>query len=141
MATIAVQVQRHWDRDTASDLETDLARARRLAKLLDSQFSIAGVKFGFDAIVGLIPAVGDTIALLAGLYPVHVARKHKLGRDVEQRMILNLAIDYFGGVIPIIGDLFDVTFKANLKNVALLEKAARQIKSSPASRHPSSCRR
>jgi hypothetical protein len=69
---------------------------------------------------------GDTVALLAGLYPIHVARKHKLGRDVEHRMIVNLAIDYFGGVIPLVGDLFDATFKANLKNVALLEKAARK---------------
>jgi hypothetical protein len=125
MATIAVQVQRHRDADTAFELEADMARARRLAKLLDAQFSIAGIKFGFDAIVGLVPAVGDTIALLAGLYPIHVARKHDLGPEVERRMIVNLAIDYFGGIIPIIGDLFDVSFKANLKNVALLEKAAR----------------
>jgi hypothetical protein len=128
MATIAVQVQRHRDADTSFELEADLARARRLAKLLDAQFSIAGIKFGFDAIVGLVPAVGDTIALLAGLYPIHVARKHQLGRDVEHRMIVNLAIDYFGGIVPIIGDLFDVSFKANLKNVALLEKAARDRK-------------
>jgi len=126
MASIAVQVQRHWDRDAASDLEADLARAKRLATLLDAQFSIAGFKFGLDAIIGLVPGVGDTVALLAGLYPIHVARKHKLGRDVEHRMIVNLAIDYFGGVIPLVGDLFDATFKANLKNVALLEKAARK---------------
>jgi hypothetical protein len=124
MATIAVQVQRHRASEAVLDLEADLARARRLATLLDSQFSFAGIKFGLDAIVGLIPAVGDTIALVAGLYPIHVARKHNLGRDVEHRMILNLAIDYFGGIIPLIGDLFDVSFKANLKNVALLEKAA-----------------
>jgi len=126
MASIAVHVQRHWDRDAASDLEADLARAKRLATLLDAQFSIAGFKFGLDAIIGLVPGVGDTVALLAGLYPIHVARKHKLGRDVEHRMIVNLAIDYFGGVIPLVGDLFDATFKANLKNVALLEKAARK---------------
>jgi hypothetical protein len=123
MATIAVQVQRRRDTDVGLELEADLARARRLAKLLDAQFSIAGFKFGFDAIVGLVPAVGDTIGLLAGLYPLHVARKHGLGSDVERRMLINLAIDYAGGVIPLIGDLFDASFKANLKNVALLEKA------------------
>jgi|SRR5690349_3105777 hypothetical protein len=128
MATLAVQVQRRWDSDTSFELEADLARARRLATLLDSQFSIAGIKFGFDAIIGLVPAVGDTIALLAGLYPIHVARKHKLGRDVEHRMIVNLAIDYVGGIVPILGDLFDVAFKANLMNVALLEKAAARQK-------------
>ena len=93
MATIAVQVQRHRDADVGLELEADLARARRLAKLLDAQFSIGGFKFGFDAIVGLVPAVGNTIGLLAGLYPLHVARKHKLGPDVERRMLINLAID------------------------------------------------
>jgi hypothetical protein len=127
-ATLAVQVIRHRDADAASLLEADLARARRLATLLDAQFSIAGIKFGFDAIIGLVPAAGDAIALLAGLYPIHVARKHDLGTEVERRMMLNLAIDYFGGIIPIVGDLFDVSFKANLKNVALLEKAARDRK-------------
>ncbi|HEY7089972.1 MAG TPA: DUF4112 domain-containing protein [Tepidisphaeraceae bacterium] len=120
MSTLAVNVHRKVD---SLDIHADLDRARRLATLLDAQFEFAGIKFGFDAIIGLVPVVGDTIALLAGLYPIHVARKHGLGRVVEMRMWANLAIDYFGGLIPIVGDMFDVTYKANLKNVSLLEAA------------------
>jgi len=94
-----------------------------LADLLDAEFQIAGVRFGFDALVGLVPGIGDAVGFLAGLYPIHLVRKHQLGRRVEQRMIANLMIDSIGGMIPIVGDLFDVTFKANLKNLALLERA------------------
>ena len=122
MGTIAVNVRRKQD---TLDLEGDLQRARWLANLLDAEFSLAGVKFGLDAIVGLVPVVGDTIAFAAGLYPIFLARKHKLGKPVEVRMWTNLLIDYVGGLVPLVGDAFDVAFKANLKNVELLEKAAR----------------
>src|SRR5690348_18363190 len=99
METITVDVRRVGT-ERVLDLEADLAKARLLARLLDSQFSVAGVKFGLDAIVGLVPVVGDTITMLAGIYPIHLARKHGLGKRVEYRMLLNLAIDYFGGIIP-----------------------------------------
>ena len=93
METISVEARR---RVTAQplDLEADLAKARLLATLLDSQFSLLGIKFGLDALVGLIPVLGDTITTLAGIYPIHLARKHGLGKWVERKMMLNLAIDY-----------------------------------------------
>ena len=122
METITVDVRR-VGAERVLDVEADLAKARLLATLLDSQFSFAGIKFGLDAIVGLVPIVGDTITMLAGMYPVHLARKHGLGKRLEYRMLANLAIDYFGGLLPIVGDAFDVAYKSNLKNVALLEKA------------------
>ena len=127
MATIAVNVQRRESTSQTSheSLETDLERARRLAHLLDAQFSIAGFRFGLDAIVGLVPAVGDTIAMLAGLYPLHVAKKHGLGKQWERRMVANLLLDYVVGMVPVLGDVFDATFKANIKNVKLLERAVR----------------
>ena len=106
-----------------TDLETDVQRARKLAQLLDSQFSVAGIKFGLDAIVGLIPGVGDLATTLAGLYPVWVAQRHGLGKVVRGQMLLNLLIDFLVGSVPVLGDVFDVGFKANLKNVKLLEKA------------------
>jgi hypothetical protein len=120
MSTIAVQVHR---RDERLDLEADLQTARFVARLLDAQFSVFGFKFGLDPLVGLIPVVGDTIMLIASLYPIHIAQKHGLGKSVIRRMKLNIAIDYFIGLTPIVGDFFDAMFKANLKNVALLEKA------------------
>src|SRR3954470_15009245 len=101
----------------APDLDVDLARARKLATLLDSQFSVAGVQFGLDAIVGLVPVVGDTLTALAALYPIWVARRHNLGKTVQARMALNVLADWAAGSIPVIGDLIDVTYKANLKNL------------------------
>ena len=120
METISVETRRL---QPTLDLESDLKKARLLATLLNAQFNILGIKFGFDAIIGLVPVLGDTITTVAGAYPVHLARKHGLGKRLERRMLLNLAIDYFGGIIPVLGDFFDVAYKANLKNLALLEEA------------------
>ena len=92
MTAIPVSAHRVIGSD-ASDLRADIERAWRVARLLDSEFSIAGFRFGFDAIVGLVPVVGDAFTFLTGLYPIHLARKHNLGRTVERKMILNLAID------------------------------------------------
>ena len=105
------------------ELEADLARARRLAHLLDAQFKFMGVEFGLDAIVGLVPVAGDCLSALAALYPVHLARKHKLGKTVEARMAFNVLMDFAAGAIPVVGDLVDVAYKANLKNLKLLETA------------------
>ena len=115
---------------SAESLEADLEKVRRLAKLLDAEFEIGGVKYGWDAIVGLVPIVGDLAMALVGVYPIIIARKHKLGRVVQTRMAMNLLIDWAAGEIPLVGDAFDVAFKANLKNAKLLEKAAekRQLK-------------
>ena len=106
------------------ELDADLARARWLANLLDAQFKFMGIEFGLDAIVGLIPVAGDCLTALAGLYPVHLARKHKLGKTVEARMAFNVLMDFAAGAVPVVGDLIDVAYKANLKNLKLLEKAA-----------------
>lgn len=106
------------------DLEADLATARRLATLMDAEFEIAGFKFGLDAVIGLVPVVGDALSTLVGLYPIHVAQKHGLGRALQLRMAANLAIDFALGATPIVGDAADAMFKAQLKNLELLEKAA-----------------
>jgi hypothetical protein len=128
METIAVDVQR-VERSTptfgiSGDLHTDLERARKLANWLDAQFSFMGVRFGMDAIVGLIPVIGDTLTALASTYPIFVARHHGLGRTVQARMAFNVLVDWLPGLVPVVGDLIDVAYKANLRNVKLLEKAA-----------------
>jgi hypothetical protein len=119
MTSIAAKVRRR----PPQELLDDMKNARKLATLLDAQFAVAGVRFGVDAVVSLLPVVGDTITTLAGLYPVYLARKHKLGKTVEAKMIANLAVHYVGGLLPIAGDFFDVAYKANLRNLAVLEKA------------------
>ena len=126
MTAIPISIEGHEASVGELDLVADLDRARRLARLLDSEFSIGGFRFGLDALAGLIPVVGDTIGFLAGLYPIHVVRKHGLGWGLEQRMIANLLIDYVGGLLPFVGDAFDAWFKSNEMNVKLLETAARK---------------
>jgi hypothetical protein len=112
--------------DSVSDLETDLRRARLLANWLDAKFSFAGIHFGLDPIVGLIPVIGDTLTAIAGIYPIHLARKHGLPMRVQARMAANVLIDWAVGEIPIVGDFFDVKFKSNIRNVELLERAVRR---------------
>ncbi|QIE57837.1 DUF4112 domain-containing protein [Pikeienuella piscinae] len=89
---------------------------------MDARFLIPGtrIRFGLDALIGLAPGVGDAIALVPGAWIV--ARAHALGarRRTLLRMVGNLAIDWFAGSVPLIGDIFDVGFRANLRNVALL---------------------
>lgn len=115
-----------WARNklTKTDLETDLRRARTLARLLDTQFKLGGVRFGLEAVLGLVPVAGDTVGALAGLYPIWIANRHKLGKGVQAKMAANLAIEFGGGLLPWVGDFFDVAFKANIRNVKLLERAA-----------------
>jgi hypothetical protein len=108
----------------APDLETDHRRARWLANWLDTKFELFGVRFGLEGIVGLVPVVGDTLGLLAGLYPVYLAKRHNLGRRVRVQMGLNLLIEWLIGITPIVGDAADVWFKANIRNLKLLERAA-----------------
>jgi hypothetical protein len=106
------------------DLETDLERVRRLAKWLDAKFSVAGFRFGLDSVIGLIPVVGDTTMTLIGFYPLMVARRHKLGKRVQAKIVGNMAVDWVVGLVPLVGDLFDVGYKANLRNLRLIEEAA-----------------
>src|SRR4051812_29673555 len=114
MSTMSAPISVNASRRIEDQLDADLAKVRRLAKLLDAQFEIAGQKVGWDAIVGLVPVVGDLAMAVVGAYPIYVARKHKLGKSVQARMGMNLLIDWAVGEIPLLGDLFDVAFKANL---------------------------
>jgi hypothetical protein len=107
----------------------DFEHLDMIANLMDSQFVIPGTKitFGIDAILGLIPVLGDTISLAISSYILHHAHIHNVPRWVKARMVFNLGIDWAIGVVPFVGDLFDVGWKANLKNVALLKKHARRL--------------
>lgn len=121
--TIRVEAKRRDSASSAPDAQRDLQNVERLAQLLDTEFEFAGIRFGLDGIIGLIPVLGDSIAALIGLYPIYVAQQHKLGLLLRARMLLNLIIDWLIGLIPFVGDLFDVAFKANIRNAKLLRKA------------------
>jgi hypothetical protein len=110
---------------TRSESADPLARARTLARLLDSAARVPGtnIRFGADAIIGLVPGLGDIGgAALAG-YLVILAQRLGVPRAVVLRMLANVAVDTLAGSVPVIGDLFDVAYKSNLRNVALLERA------------------
>lgn len=94
-------------------LPPDIARARRLARLLDHHM--------LDPVLGFVlPGIGDLLGSLIGLYLVAVALRHRISPIVVARMLLNLALDAAIGFLPLAGDLADVAFKANTRNLALL---------------------
>jgi len=92
--------------------------------LLDSRYRIPGtrLRFGIDAILGLVPGVGDTLAALPALYLIWRAHQIGVPRGLLLRMIANVGIDTVLGSVPIAGSIFDVFFKANRRNVALLHR-------------------
>jgi hypothetical protein len=103
----------------------ELARLERLSRLLDSQFRIPGtpIRLGIDGLLGLVPGLGDTLTLLPSAYLVLRAHQMGAGRKVVMRMAANTALDYLAGTVPVLGDVFDIAFKANRRNFALLREA------------------
>lgn len=103
-----------------------LAALRRWSVLLDSAFRVPGTSltFGLDPLFGLIPVLGDLAApLFTGLLLLHAVRL-RIPKIVQLRMLMNAAIDFAIGIIPVVGDLFDFGWKANVRNLALLERHA-----------------
>jgi hypothetical protein len=97
-----------------------VAKLKKLEQRLDRRFSVFGVQFGTDAIVGLIPVIGDLITSATGLYIILQSQKLGATRWTMTRMYINWAIDGLVGLIPVVGDLFDIAFKSNTRNVKLL---------------------
>lgn len=98
-----------------------LKRARYLARKLDSQWEVAGIRFGWDSLLGLFPVAGDGLSALISLYIVYAAWRMGTPLPDLLRMILNLAVEAVLGSVPLLGDVLDIGWKANLRNVALLE--------------------
>ena len=97
-------------------------RLRQLAYLLDDRFRIPGTKYriGLDSLIGLVPGLGDAATTLLSLYIVLEARRHGVPVSKLGRMGLNVGLDAVLGAVPLVGDLFDVAWKANRRNLALL---------------------
>ncbi|MEX2326046.1 MAG: DUF4112 domain-containing protein [Gemmatimonadaceae bacterium] len=99
-------------------------RARVLARSLDSAVRIPGtnMRFGLDAVIGLVPGLGDVAGAAMGSYLVVLGSRLGAPKPVLARMVLNVALDTLVGIVPVAGDLFDVAWKANMRNMALLER-------------------
>lgn len=96
-----------------------------LAWLLDNSIPVPGTggrRFGIDAVIGLVPVVGDLVSGSIGLYVVWRASRMGLPRVVVVRMLVNAALDLAIGAIPVLGDAFDLWFKANTRNLGLMRR-------------------
>ncbi len=109
---------------TVPDALARLARLRKLAWLLDAQFGLPGTKFrfGINSLFGLAPVAGDVLLGLVSLYIVYEARSMGAPAGMLGRMLANIGVEVIGGSVPVVGDLFDMAFKANLRNMAILEE-------------------
>jgi hypothetical protein len=101
-----------------------IARLDALATLLDTALLIPGtnIRFGLDALIGLVPGIGDAVTTAMSLFIVHEA--HQLGAPghVVARMLANVALDGVVGAVPLIGDAFDVMWRSNKRNMRLLQE-------------------
>ena len=115
-------------RGTTVPLDTgkqeSVARLEMLARLMDGAFVLPGttIRFGLDGIIGLIPVAGDMVAGLVSAYLIWEARQLGAPNWLIGRMLANTFLDTTIGAIPVVGDAFDIRFRPNLKNMALLRR-------------------
>jgi len=123
-SSISIEDASPFDKSTPGESGDDLAAVEHLATWLDSKFEIPrlGIRFGLDAILGLIPGFGDALTSLASLYILMLASRHNLPRITQARMAANIAVDWLVGSIPLMGDVFDVAWKAYQMNAALFKR-------------------
>lgn len=113
-----------YDRNRTQSRRDTIERLDRISQLMDTALFIPGtnIRFGADAIIGLVPGIGDTVTTAIAAWIVYEAHKLGVPRRVLIRMIGNVAIDGAVGSIPVLGDLFDVAFRANRRNVRILRE-------------------
>jgi hypothetical protein len=97
-----------------------------LSRYLDGLFRVPGTdwRFGLDALIGLVPNVGDTLTSLASFYILFAGVRYGVPKITLLRMALNIGIDYLVGSIPFLGDAFDFFWKSNQKNMDLIRERA-----------------
>src|SRR5262245_41861835 len=99
-------------------------RLRRIAKLMDSEFRVPviGVRVGADALLGLVPGIGDALSGLVGAYLIYEAQRLGVPRAALLRMIANVVFDTVIGTIPVAGDIWDFFFRSNDRNMQILAR-------------------
>lgn len=109
---------------TALEIEMSVARLETVARIMDSAFQIPGtnIRMGVDALLGLLPGIGDAISATISSYLIWEAKRLGASKFLLARMAGNVAIDTVIGSIPFAGDVFDVAYKSNIKNITLLKK-------------------
>ena len=105
-------------------VDAAVARVTAVARVMDTLFVIpgTGIRLGFDAILGLVPVAGDLLAQAISTYIIWEAHQLGVSKVTLLRMLGNTLVDTVIGAIPIAGDAFDVAFRANMKNLRLLQR-------------------
>lgn len=111
------------EEDDAEVLDARVGNIRTLARVLDSAVRIPGtqIRVGADSIFGLVPVVGDVAGAALSGYIVLASARLGAPASTLARMVINIGIDTIVGSVPVLGDMFDVGWRANMKNVDLLE--------------------
>jgi hypothetical protein len=114
-----------------SDPAARLARLRHLAWLIDGAFALPGTRFrfGLNSVIGLLPVGGDAVLGLVSLYIIYEAAQLGIPRYKLLQMVANVGIEVLGGSVPILGDVFDMALKANLRNLRIIEDHVRGARS------------
>lgn len=99
-----------------------LRRLEEVEKLFDRNFKVLGIRFGWDAVLGLVPVAGDTAAAGVAGWIYWQAQKLGVPKRLRARMLGNIAFDYILGSVPVLGTIVDIAFKANTRNIRLLKE-------------------
>jgi hypothetical protein len=110
--------------------EEKLLRLKLLGNRLDEIITIPGTKYkiGVDPIIGIFPVIGDLLGSIISIYIIYSGSKMGVSSQVIAKMSINLGIDFIVGLIPVFGDIFDMGWKANKKNIELIEKNINKTK-------------
>ena len=124
-SNVLARTRQSQNRLAQQEVDETMKRLCHLSYLLDSAFRIPvlGYRVGWDAIIGLVPGLGDAVGMLFSGYIVFEAARLGAPKSVLARMVYNVALEVIIGALPLIGDLFDAVWKANVRNVRLLERA------------------
>lgn len=101
-----------------------LARVRTLSHWMDNRYRVPGTswRFGLDPIISLLPGVGDAVSVAVSVWPLMEAKRAGVRRAVLLRMVANLGLDFLAGLVPLIGVIPDAWYKANTRNLKLMER-------------------
>ena len=118
------QTRSYFTDDSTDDAAATRRRLARLAWLLDSSIKlpVGNFRIGLDALIGLVPGIGDVAGMAMSSYIVGEAARLGAPRSVLMRMGWNVVVETLIGIIPVAGDVFDMAWRANLRNVRLLEQ-------------------
>lgn len=132
MATLAEDPLGNNPITRAEDVQTEVEHLRSVSRFLDNSMRVPGTnrRFGADPIIGALPIAGDTVSSIFSLYILYKSYLLGISKGTIARMAINIVIDTVIGIVPVIGDIIDFGWKANKRNVDLLEKRGSELGSS-----------